>query len=186
MATISGSGRSSSKKAISHRPEFYARLLRHRDDPHGPIFMQGGFAGADAIPMPGFMRRRMARMQGLGGMGPDAANGTIDLDGERLGLHYDRNANPVFARMEELYDLFEQVSGVRPTAGEVPTTVHPLGGARMGRDAADSVVDGWGQVHDVPGLYVSDASALPAAPGGPPSMTVAAWSRHVAQGLLAG
>lgn len=163
----------------------YARLLRHRDDPYGPLFMQGGFAGADAMPIPAFLRRRIAQTQGLGAMGIDSANGLIDLDGERLGLHYDIAANPVYARIKELHAEFHRVSGVRPIASKTPLTVHPFGGARLGRDIARSVVDGHGQVHDIPGLFVSDASALPAAPGGPPSLTVAAWSRHVAHAILA-
>jgi cholesterol oxidase len=39
-------------------------------------------------------------------------------------------------------------------------------------------------IHDQKNLYVVDASALPAAPGTPPSMTIAAWSRHVALEML--
>jgi cholesterol oxidase len=35
-----------------------------------------------------------------------------------------------------------------------------------------------------PGLFVLDAAALPAAPGGPPAMSVAAWSSHVAARFL--
>jgi cholesterol oxidase len=39
-------------------------------------------------------------------------------------------------------------------------------------------------VHDNPGLFIADASALPAAPGVPPSMTIAAWAGHLAMSLV--
>ena len=41
---------------------------------------------------------------------------------------------------------------------------HPLGTARMGADPAHSVLDPNGRLHDVEGLYVADASAVPTAP----------------------
>jgi cholesterol oxidase len=57
-------------------------------------------------------------------------------------------------------------------------------GARVGDDPQRSVVNSRGQVHGHPGLFISDGSALPAAPGTPPSMTIAAWAGHVSQCLL--
>jgi cholesterol oxidase len=45
-------------------------------------------------------------------------------------------------------------------------------------------VDGYGEVYGQPGLYVLDAAALPAAPGGPPSMSIAAWSSWVSARFL--
>lgn len=62
-------------------------------------------------------------------------------------------------------------------------TVHPFGGARLGQNSASSVINARGEVHDIPGLFVADGSALPAAPGVPPSMTIAAWAGHVAAQL---
>jgi len=38
---------------------------------------------------------------------------------------------------------------------------HPMGTCRMGSDPRTSVVDGDGQTHDVPGLWVLDASLMP-------------------------
>jgi cholesterol oxidase len=60
-------------------------------------------------------------------------------------------------------------------------TVMPLGGAVLAGSAQEGVVDGRGEVHGHPGLFIVDAAALPAAPGGPPSMTIAAWSSWVAE-----
>ncbi len=63
-------------------------------------------------------------------------------------------------------------------------TVHPLGGACVGINKEQGVVDGHGEVFGHPNLYITDGSALPAATGTPPSMTIAAWSSHVSQAIL--
>ena len=59
-----------------------------------------------------------------------------------------------------------------------------MGGARLGASIENGVVGANGEVFDHPGLYVADAAALPAAPGGPPSMTISAWSANVADRLI--
>lgn len=66
----------------------------------------------------------------------------------------------------------------------VATTVHPLGGAPISDDPGKGLVDGAGQLHEHPGLYVADATALPRSPGMPPFMAIAAWSYHVAEAFL--
>lgn len=60
---------------------------------------------------------------------------------------------------------------------------HPMGTARMGARAADSVVDPSGAVHRLPGLYVADASVLPTALGANPMLTIMACARRIARGL---
>lgn len=60
---------------------------------------------------------------------------------------------------------------------------HPMGTARMGADPAASVVAPSGESHDVPGLYVADASVLPTALGANPMITIMAVARRVARGL---
>lgn len=99
-------------------------------------------------------------------------------------LRYDREANPILGDIAKAYRQLGLASG-RPLYQfpQWPATVHPLGGARLSQSARTGVVNGQGQVHGLPGLYVADASALPAAPGTPPSMTIAAWGQHVAQGI---
>jgi cholesterol oxidase len=44
-------------------------------------------------------------------------------------------------------------------------------------------VDHHGGIYGNPGLFVVDASALPAAVGAPPSLGIAAWAHHVADRL---
>ncbi len=62
---------------------------------------------------------------------------------------------------------------------------HPLGTARMGRDPGHAVVDGEHQVHDTPGLYVVDGSAVPGAPGVNPQITIMALATRAADKLAA-
>ena len=49
-------------------------------------------------------------------------------------------------------------------------TVHPLGGAPMGRFASEGVVDPYGNVFGYPGLYVADGSVMPGPVGPEPQL----------------
>jgi choline dehydrogenase-like flavoprotein len=60
---------------------------------------------------------------------------------------------------------------------------HPLGTARMGSDPAGSVVAPTGESHDMPGLYVADASLMPTSLKVNPMITIMACARRVAGGL---
>jgi choline dehydrogenase-like flavoprotein len=62
---------------------------------------------------------------------------------------------------------------------------HPLGTARIGRDPASSVLDPDHQVHDVPGLYVVDGSAVPTALGVNPQITIMALATRAAERIAA-
>jgi cholesterol oxidase len=64
-----------------------------------------------------------------------------------------------------------------------PFTVHQWGGACLGPDPHHGVVDHRGEVYGNPGLFISDGAALPAAVGAPPSVAIAAWAHHLADGL---
>ncbi len=68
---------------------------------------------------------------------------------------------------------------VRPGRLSV-TSAHPMGGCRMGRDATDSVTDGWGRVHGVPWLRVADASLFPRCSEVNPYLTVMALADRAA------
>lgn len=60
---------------------------------------------------------------------------------------------------------------------------HPMGTARMGADRSTSVVSATGETHDVPGLYVADASIFPTSLRVNPMITIMACARHIAAGL---
>jgi cholesterol oxidase len=63
-------------------------------------------------------------------------------------------------------------------------TVHPLGGAPMGRSPATGVVDSYGQVFGVPGLSIADGSVMPGPVGPNPSLTIAALADRFADRIL--
>jgi choline dehydrogenase-like flavoprotein len=64
-----------------------------------------------------------------------------------------------------------------------PNFGHPCGTLRMGADPAASVVDGWGRAHEVPNLWVADASVFPTSMGVNPSLTIAAHALRVADAI---
>jgi cholesterol oxidase len=65
-------------------------------------------------------------------------------------------------------------------------TVHPLGGAPMGRHPAEGVCDAHGQVFGQPGLYIADGAAMPGPVGANPSLTIAALADRMCTRLLDG
>lgn len=162
----------------------YQHLFTHQNDDHGPLFMQAGISGLQALPLPAGFKRFLQRQLFIAGMGVDAADGRVSLERGRLQIRYSAANSPVFQRIASHLEQIGRHSGQRLYASGKPSTVHPLGGARAGHSVETSVVNGRGEVHDVPGLFITDASALPAAPGSPPSLTIAAWARHVALGMV--
>lgn len=54
----------------------------------------------------------------------------------------------------------------------VPDTAHLMGGSRMGSNPEHSVVNSYGQCHDIPNLFVCDASMFVTSGGGNPTNTV--------------
>jgi cholesterol oxidase len=60
----------------------------------------------------------------------------------------------------------------------LPTTAHILGGAPMGRNAGEGVVDENFALHNYKGLYVIDGSIVPANPGVNPSLTITALAEY--------
>lgn len=58
--------------------------------------------------------------------------------------------------------------------------IHEMGTARMGRDPATSVLNGWGQAHEVPNLFVSDGAAMTSSANMNPSLTYMALAARAA------
>jgi choline dehydrogenase-like flavoprotein len=70
-------------------------------------------------------------------------------------------------------------------SGEVNLTppgnrIHEMGSARMGRDPATSVLNGWCQAHDVANLFVTDGSFMASSACQNPSLTYMAFSARAA------
>lgn len=68
--------------------------------------------------------------------------------------------------------------------GPAPVSTHAYGGTRMGSDPATSVVDRWGEAHEVPGLVVLGASTFPTSGGVNPTETVEALAVRSTQRLI--
>jgi hypothetical protein len=80
----------------------------------------------------------------------------------------------------------DRLRAARLTARDFEITAyHPLGTARMGRDPRRSVIGPDHGVHDVPGLYITDGSALPSSPAVNPQMTIMALATRAALKLAA-
>lgn len=63
-------------------------------------------------------------------------------------------------------------------------TVHPLGGAPMGRHVHEGVVDNWNESFGHPGLFVLDGAAVPGPVGPNPSLTIAAMADRAVEHAL--
>lgn len=150
-----------------------------------PIIGGGGFPSVDHYPLPKRIRERIKRGSFVAGIGEDAMDGVVTYDRGKIKINYDPDNSPVFKRIYDTVDAIVEKTGRKIYQPKRPITVHPTGGARLGATVEEGVVDENGEVFDNPGLYVADASALPRAPGGPPSMTIAAWANHVAERFIA-
>lgn len=60
----------------------------------------------------------------------------------------------------------------------LPTTAHILGGAPIGKDAGEGVIDENFAVHNYEGMYIIDGSVMPANPGVNPSLTITALAEY--------
>jgi len=64
-------------------------------------------------------------------------------------------------------------------------SAHQMGTCRMGTDPRTSVADPWGELHDVAGVWIGDASAFPTATGTNPMITIMALAHRNAQAIAA-
>ncbi|MEE4251178.1 MAG: GMC family oxidoreductase [Alcanivoracaceae bacterium] len=91
---------------------------------------------------------------------------------EKLIIRNEDEIDAVLARLENKPQRLRLVS------------YHPQGSLRMGADPARSVVAPHGEVHDVKGLYVTDASLLPTSIIVNPQVTVYALASYISQEIL--
>ena len=62
-------------------------------------------------------------------------------------------------------------------------SAHQMGSCRLGADPRTSVANPRGELYDVPGVWIGDASALPTAPGVNPMLTIMALARRTAHAI---
>lgn len=65
-----------------------------------------------------------------------------------------------------------------------PRYAHLVGGARMGRDPAASVVDCFGRTHDISNMFICDGSVLPTQGSANPGLTIQALAARTADYLI--
>ena len=125
------------------------------------------------------------------GMGREVPGGRLGLRKGRLHTTWTPDASRAYfdavrARQAELAAELGASHQDNPAwhLGRRVITVHPLGGAPMGRSRAEGVVDPMGRVFGHPGLYVADGSVMPGTVGPNPSLTIAAVAERFAQGIL--
>ncbi len=117
-----------------------------------------------------------------------AATDGDGLPAPRLTYRVDENARRMLAFNSERAAWSLEAAGARRTLspGLMPGFGwHPLGTCRMGDDPDRSVADRDGACHDVPGLWIADASLFVSGGSVNPAATVAALALRTAERMLA-
>ncbi|MGK9172045.1 GMC family oxidoreductase N-terminal domain-containing protein [Yokenella regensburgei] len=148
------------------------------------IVLRAGIQGLDNIPLPSFLKRWLRKQSVIIAFGGDDSNGSVAMKRGKFKICYSKKENSIYADIANELKNIKARTNTKIYAPRNPVTVHPMGGACLGMSNADGVVGANGEVFDHPGLYVADSSALPASPGGAPSLTIAAWSANVADRLI--
>ncbi len=99
-------------------------------------------------------------------------------------LHFDDHPNDLAMR-EHAWSagqaLYESVGAVRTYRTPPYPATHNIGTARMSERPEDGVVNAFGQAHDVPNLFVSDASQFTTGAAANPTLTIVALAIRQAE-----
>ena len=126
------------------------------------------------------------------GMGRDTADGRLSLRDGRLTADWSPDTSAaLFERLRATMQGIADVLGAEYADNPIwfrkrVVTVHPLGGAPMGRHPVEGVCDAFGEVFGFPGLYIADGAAMPGPVGPNPSLTIAAMADRMATRILEG
>jgi cholesterol oxidase len=125
------------------------------------------------------------------GMGRDIPEGVMHLENGGLQVDWKKNgaSKEYFERVRDISKaVAEEIGG---TFLDNPiwllsrvVTVHALGGAPMGRDEHEGVVDAYGRVYNYPGLHIADGSVMPGPVGPNPSLTIAGLADRFSDAIL--
>jgi cholesterol oxidase len=124
------------------------------------------------------------------GMGRDIPDGLLWLHDSLLDLAWTPATSAAyFERVQATMRRIGAVLGARCVDNPMwlrkrIITVHPVGGAPMGRDRAVGVCDSYGEVFGYPGLYIADGAVMPGPVGTNPSLTIAALADRMCTRLL--
>jgi choline dehydrogenase-like flavoprotein len=108
-------------------------------------------------------------------------------------VHVDEHANDQAMRKHakgQMARMYEAIGAKRIVHGPTPPATHNLGTARMSADPRDGVTNGWGQMHDIKNLFVSDGSVITTPGSANPTLTIVALAlrqaEHIAAQMKAG
>jgi choline dehydrogenase-like flavoprotein len=180
-----GSGLHPTKMAIHNLPGFgpdLKRQLRELNVMHAGLNMQGALFSSPQK----FVDLDLQRKDRFG------------LPLPRVHLHYEENDLAMARDMVELSEEIIRLGG--GTVQSRPSSITPehlvidsnhwIGTARMGTDPKTSVVNKWGQSHEIPNLFIGDASVFAAYPEKNPTLTniTLSWrmSEHLARQARSG
>jgi choline dehydrogenase-like flavoprotein len=175
------------------------------DSAFGSSFITAGFALkttdlANSRPdlfgpeLANYMKRAARNLAGIKAFGEEQPNienrveltSAKDEFGMPLGklIHtYDQDAVALWnANLEEGLKI-ARAAGAKEAwsaRGSIPTS-HLMGGTIMGAGVADSVVDSFGQSHEIPNLWVAGPSIFPTAGASNPTFTIFALSQRGAE-----
>jgi cholesterol oxidase len=175
-ANVPGDTRRLARFAVERLHAIVARV--HESDMSGEISELIGTDALSASSMP------------LLGMGRDVPDGLLWLRGSRLDLAWTTAASEAyFDRVLASMRRIAAVLGARYVDNPMwlrkrIITVHPVGGAPMGRDRSVGVCDSYGEVFGHPGLYIADGAVMPGPVGPNPSLTIAALADRMCTRLL--
>ncbi len=124
------------------------------------------------------------------GMGRDIPDGRLSM--RRGHLHVDWTTATSRDFFERMRSTMQDIAGVWGADYrdnllwllKRVITVHPLGGAPMGRNVEEGVVDAYGESFAYPGLFIVDGAAMPGPVGANPSLTIAAFSDRATERIL--
>jgi choline dehydrogenase-like flavoprotein len=102
-------------------------------------------------------------------------------------VHFDDHANDLAMR-EHAWQageaLYESVGAVRTRRTPPYPATHNIGTARMSERPEDGVVNAFGQAHDIPNLFVSDASQFTTGAAANPTLTIVALAIRQAEHIV--
>ncbi|WP_134699504.1 GMC family oxidoreductase [Ammoniphilus sp. YIM 78166] len=115
-------------------------------------------------------------------------NNRVSLDSEKdeyglprakVTFSYGENDNKLIQHAVKKMKEIIEAAGGRPEF-VVDDSAHLMGGCKMGSDPTQSVVNSFGQTHDIPNLFISDASIFVTSGAGNPTNTVMALAARTA------
>ncbi len=96
------------------------------------------------------------------------------------------NGLPRWRRGEDLGRFIAHAQRVPLRAGgQKLFSAHQMGSCRMGTDPKTSVAGPWGELHDTPGVWVGDGSAMPTCSGTNPMISIMALAHRTAEAIAA-